>query len=267
MISILYIEDDPNIRENVSTILLEEGYNAVSASNGKDGLQKISETNFDLVLCDIMLPDIDGFKILQKYPFFNKGVPPPFIFLTALDDIRNLRHGMMLGADDYLTKPFSRIELLKAIEIRLEKHSNLVAKINNGMEKISVDNSSEKKTKKGSENSETFKYDDTFFLSTAKKSEFIHIRDILYIKSERDYTSVSLTGGRKILLKKTLKNWLEVLPEKYFIQIHRSVILNINFVAEVTKWFNYTNKITLKGSEDVLYISQRYSRNLRSDAW
>ena len=66
---------------------------------------------------------------------------------------------------------------------------------------------------------------------------------------------------------KTLKNWLEVLPEKYFIQIHRSVILNINFVAEVTKWFNYTNKITLKGSEDVLYISQRYSRNLRSDAW
>jgi CRP-like cAMP-binding protein/CheY-like chemotaxis protein len=125
MKTILLIEDNQKIRENVGEILELAGYNVLSAENGKAGIGITKETIPDLIICDVMMPELDGYgvlHVLSKNPL-TSGIP--FIFLTAKSERDDVRKGMNLGADDYLTKPFDDIELLNAIEIRLKKHDTL----------------------------------------------------------------------------------------------------------------------------------------------
>lgn len=118
---ILVIEDNKQVRENIEEILELSDYDVVGASNGIDGVRAVLSESPDLILCDIMMPELDGFgvlSILEKNPETNHI---PFIFLTAKADNKDIREGMNLGADDYLTKPFDHQELLKIIDIRLKK--------------------------------------------------------------------------------------------------------------------------------------------------
>ncbi len=122
---ILLIEDNNAIRENTAEILELTGYEVITAENGKIGVEKALETRPDLVICDIMMPVLDGYGVLH---IFNKnpqlsGIP--FIFLTAKTERSDFRKGMELGADDYLTKPFDESELLSAIEGRLMRFQHL----------------------------------------------------------------------------------------------------------------------------------------------
>lgn len=125
MKKILVIEDDADIRGNIIDLLNEEGYLAVGAKDGEEGIHKIWQEFPDLVLCDILMPKVDGYGVLtvvSKSPITSSI---PFIFLTAKTQREDLRKGMALGADDYITKPFTRMELLQAIETRLSKHEQL----------------------------------------------------------------------------------------------------------------------------------------------
>jgi CheY-like chemotaxis protein/CRP-like cAMP-binding protein len=127
MKKILVIEDNLEVRENICEILELSGYEVFSAENGKLGVQEALDKMPDLIICDVMMPVLDGFgtlKILHKNP---KTTHIPFIFLTAKAEKDDFRKGMNLGADDYITKPFTDVELLEAIEIRLEKHQHIAA--------------------------------------------------------------------------------------------------------------------------------------------
>lgn len=125
MKKILVIEDEPDIRENIIDLLSEEGYLAVGAQDGEEGIHKIWQEFPDLVLCDILMPKVDGYGVLTVVSKSPITSTIPFIFLTAKTQREDLRKGMALGADDYITKPFSRLELLQAIETRLLKHEQL----------------------------------------------------------------------------------------------------------------------------------------------
>jgi len=125
MKTILLIEDNDEIRETTAEILELASYTVLTAENGKLGVKLALETKPDLVICDIMMPVLDGYGVLQ---IFNKNPhlsDVPFIFLTAKTERGDFRKGMELGADDYLTKPFEESELLSAIEGRLNRFSNL----------------------------------------------------------------------------------------------------------------------------------------------
>lgn len=125
MDKILIIEDELELKEEVETILKFEQFDVYSASDAKVGLQILKNTIPDLILCDILMPGINGFELFERLKTNPETASIPFIFMTALDDRKNLRKGMELGADDYLVKPFTRNELLKAIEARLKKfHDN-----------------------------------------------------------------------------------------------------------------------------------------------
>ena len=118
---ILIIEDDKAIRENLVAILELSEYECLSAENGMTGVQLALKEPIDLILCDVMMPQLDGFgvlNILRKKPATKKI---PFVFLTANAENDDFRRGMNLGADDYLTKPFLTDDLLKVIEVRLKK--------------------------------------------------------------------------------------------------------------------------------------------------
>lgn len=122
---ILLIEDNTEIRENMSEILELAGYEVRTAENGKDGVSAALQERPDLILCDIMMPVLDGYGVLHMVQKNSDLQGIPFIFLTAKSERNEIRKGMEMGADDYITKPFDGTELLNAIEIRLKKAEQL----------------------------------------------------------------------------------------------------------------------------------------------
>ncbi|WP_026935225.1 response regulator [Christiangramia echinicola] len=121
MKKLLLIEDDVTVRENTAELLELSNYNVIIASNGKLGIEKAQQDIPDIIVCDIMMPETDGYGVLEALSKDPETVNIPFIFLSAKTEHKDIRKGMDLGADDYLTKPFEEEELLSAIESRLAK--------------------------------------------------------------------------------------------------------------------------------------------------
>jgi DNA-binding NarL/FixJ family response regulator len=118
---ILVIEDEPEMRRNLATILRLEQFHPIPAENGRVGIELAAKENPDLILCDVMMPEVDGYGVLQALRENPRTVAIPFIFLTAKGEKPDVRAGMNLGADDYLTKPVPKLELLEAIRSRLQR--------------------------------------------------------------------------------------------------------------------------------------------------
>ncbi|OUJ71435.1 response regulator [Hymenobacter crusticola] len=125
MKTILLIEDNELIRENTAEILELAGYDVTTAENGKLGVEQALAQRPDLVICDIMMPVLDGYGVLNIFNQNSQLAGVPFIFLTAKTERTDMRRGMELGADDYLTKPFDETELLSAVTGRLNRFRHL----------------------------------------------------------------------------------------------------------------------------------------------
>lgn len=123
--TVLVIEDNQDIRESTAEILELADYMVYTAENGKKGVELAQVHLPDMILCDIMMPELDGYGVLYLLNKNEQTANIPFIFLTAKAERTDLRKGMEMGADDYLTKPFDDMELLNAIETRLQKRQNL----------------------------------------------------------------------------------------------------------------------------------------------
>src|SRR5690348_2942018 len=121
MKKILVIEDNKEVKENIAEILQMSGYEVITADNGKIGTETALSETPDLIICDIMMPVLDGYGVLHLLNKHKETAGTPFIFLTAKSERRDFRKGMEMGADDYITKPFDGIELLNAVENRLKK--------------------------------------------------------------------------------------------------------------------------------------------------
>lgn len=139
MKKILIIEDHEDIRENLAEILDLAGYETYTAENGKIGVELAEKIRPDLILCDVMMPVLDGFGTLSILHKKQATADIPFIFLTAKSEKADFRYGMNLGADDYITKPFESNELLKVVEMRLAKSEKMrVATAENGTSDFSL---------------------------------------------------------------------------------------------------------------------------------
>ncbi|RZK36390.1 MAG: response regulator [Pedobacter sp.] len=118
---VLIIEDNDDIREGTAEVLELAGYQPITAKHGKVGVEMALQHHPDIILCDIMMPELDGYGVLYLLSKNPKTANIPFIFITAKSERGDMRKGMEMGADDYLTKPFDDIELFKAIESRFKK--------------------------------------------------------------------------------------------------------------------------------------------------
>ncbi len=118
---ILIIEDEPEMRRNITALLRYRNYQPSAAQNGNLGLEMARREPFDLILCDVTMPELDGYAVLRALRAEPRLALIPFIFLTAKGEKEDLRNGMNLGADDYLTKPVGNDDLIRAIETRLDR--------------------------------------------------------------------------------------------------------------------------------------------------
>jgi DNA-binding NarL/FixJ family response regulator len=121
MKKILVIEDEPEMRRNITALLRYYDYEPIAAENGVAGVDAARREKPDLILCDVMMPELDGYGVLQSLQTDELLARIPFIFLTAKGEKDDLRNGMNLGADDYLTKPVANADLVRAIEARLRR--------------------------------------------------------------------------------------------------------------------------------------------------
>jgi CRP-like cAMP-binding protein/CheY-like chemotaxis protein len=135
---ILLIEDNVEMADNISTILELAKYDVTHAPNGKVGVDLAQRNHPDLILCDVMMPELDGYGVLHILNNNPDTASIPFIFLTAKADKTDFRAGMNLGADDYITKPFDDLDLLKVVEMRLKKNELLKTAFGNSVQDVSA---------------------------------------------------------------------------------------------------------------------------------
>lgn len=181
---ILVIEDNHEMRENIVEILELAGYAVLDAANGKEGVSLALSNKPDIIICDIMMPELDGYGVLKILSKSAETYAIPFIFLTAKAEKSDIRQGMMMGADDYLTKPFDANDLLQAIEIRLEKSANLKREFTNDFDGFSqfIDEA------KG--------YEELQKLSSERKSRTYKKKEVVYSEGDNGNGLYLVTQGK-----------------------------------------------------------------------
>ncbi len=194
--SVLIIEDNQDIRESTAEILELADYIVFTAENGKKGVELAQVNLPDIILCDIMMPELDGYGVLYMLSKNEQTANIPFIFLTAKAEKADLRKGMQMGADDYLTKPFDDMELLTAIETRLQKREQLKKNLNTSasLEGLLDEARSAKLLTELSENSR---------LRIYKKKQSIYLDgdqpfNVYFVKSGKIRTFMVYQDGREI---------------------------------------------------------------------
>jgi len=231
---VLVVDDERLARKDIISMLNELPNIDIigEAEDVPSALKAIQELNPDIVFLDIQMPGQTGFDLVEQVDFKGK-----IIFVTAYDEYA-LR-AFEINALDYLMKPVTPKRLKKSID------------------RIQYETIDKPKT------FTPLKYTDRLFTTIGNKMQFLKIESIVLITSDGDYTHVYTHNNKKGLVTKTMKEWEERLPEKYFCRIHRNSIINIEYIDEVEKWFNYSFRVKLKGIEEPVVISRRYSKKLK----
>ena len=238
MNKILLIEDNLEVRENTSELLELADYTVLTAENGKVGVQKAKEFMPDLIICDIMMPELDGYGVLQLLSKNPKTNGIPFIFLSAKSEKSDFRKGMNLGADDYLTKPFEEMDLINAIETRLKRSRFLQADtpkttegLNNFIKKADLESVIEtKKAKKYAKKEVVFRegdYANNVYLLESGKVKLSRLNDdgkelITTMLKEGDFF-----GYQSVLLEASQSESATVLEEAEICSISKHEFLNL----------------------------------------
>lgn len=246
MKKILIIEDEKNLAENIKEFLSEEGFIVEVADDGYEGIKKANKFLPDIIVSDINLPKKDGYEVLEEISKNEKLCKVPFIYLTGKVEKEDLRKGMLLGADDYIFKPFKLDDLLHSINVRLKKIDviQFSSKLNLRDEKLSPD--------------------DKVFVKFNKQIQVISVKDIKYIKAQNPYVLLKCKSNKTALIRESIKKWEEKLPEKLFMRIHRNTIVNLDCIVKIEKFSKTNYLIKLADEAEPFFISKRFASRLIS---
>lgn len=230
----LVIDDERLARKDLIALLGAHDQVTVigEADDVPSAVEAIRALNPDLIFLDIQMPGDSGFELLEKME-----VAAHIVFVTAYDEYAI--RAFEVNALDYLLKPVNPERLAKALEkLELKEQKSLAGR------RLGID--------------------DRLFLMVGRFFKFLQIRSILIIQAAGDYTEVLTADGGKGLTLKSMKEWETRLPKQHFVRIHRSTIINMDFIERVESWFNYSFRIYMKGIKEPLVISRRYASLLKN---
>jgi DNA-binding LytR/AlgR family response regulator len=254
MRNILIIEDDADLCENIKQIFEFNNFKVITALNGAEGIKIAKKKIPDVILCDIKMPGIDGYDVKKNLGSDPSTISIPFIFLSGKAELKDIKYGLELGADDYIIKPFNIDDLYNTVENRL----NRIKELNPAAPKANADNVTLGKTKKRLTELEQI------LVYIKGEPEIIKIADIVVIYSAGDYSNVICIGGEEIQVRKLLKEWEKMLPEQIFFRARNNTIINLRYIIKLEKWFSRTIMIKLKNITEPVIVSQRMSKKLKS---
>ena len=249
MKTILIIEDDFIIRDNLRELLELKGYKVYLTAGGNEGINVAREIKPHLIICDIIMHGLNGYEVKQKLEQDNETKSIPFVFLTAKADVKDIRFGMDSGADDYITKPYKANELLNTIENRI-KRINELKNFKDNFPAVG------KEFKPGEER---------IIISEKNKQQVIKYDEIVFISAAGDYTYIYLTSGKRILVRKLLGQREKNLPLNIFFRVHKSTMVNLNYVERIEKLEKKTSVAKMKYYDEQIIISQRNLKKLKSN--
>lgn len=238
---ILVIEDDEHVRLPLVDVLEANGYAVFQAANGKEGIQAARDEEPDLIVSDIMMPEVDGYGVFEALQEDPHTAIIPFIFLTAKTDPTDIREGLSLGADDYLTKPFEIRDLLEAIRVRLERYH----KITEAAVTVNEENEYEQ-----------------IFIKDGESCWFVEYERLRLLESEDNYVRLFF-DKEKPLISRTLNYLEQRLPGKFFFRANRKQIINLRWIKHIQPWFNGGLLVTLK-DETKVQMSRRAAQTFKS---
>ena len=236
--TVLVVEDDALTGEMVAKNLKLEGYRVESARNGEEGLQKVKEATPDLILLDVLLPKLDGWEVLTRLRDDPQNKDIPVIMLTALSDERSKIQGLRGGADDYVTKPFSSLELIARVEAVLKR--------------------TDRQSPAGADALRS-----QIPARRGDKIYLVSVDDINFINIQRDYTYLH-TDGDRYLTNYTLGELEKLLDPDKFFRAHRGYIVNLRKVKEITRAGTSAYELTMSDpAKSKIPMSRRQSSELR----
>jgi two-component system LytT family response regulator len=236
-LSTIIIDDKWLFREDLKKLLLDYPQLEVvgEGANLSEGVELVNQIKPDVIFLDIQLQKENGFDLLKL-----AEVKSDIIFITAHDQYAI--RAFEVNALDYLLKPINKDRLHMAV-LRL---------LGNNEENSDT------------ENQQKLYHDDVIYLMIDGSLKFVKISRLKLIVAERNYSYIYYGENRKELISKTLHDWEQILPEKYFVRIHRSTIVNFEFVEKVHKCKNYTHEVIIEGINEPFFISRRYATKLKS---
>lgn len=221
---IVIIEDETELRNTIFDLLEISGYQVTAATNGKEGCELILEELPDLVICDVNMPAMNGYEVLSALNNrMEEDVLPAFLFLTARVQLDDIKQGLKLGADDYITKPFVTTELLDSIEMRLNKRKKLLG-YNQDSEGLRQEHTSIPVVEKTVSGKIAIPFD--------LGIRYIDSSEITKCEADRAYCNFYLANGEKILVSKSMKEFQDILEKFGFIRVHKSYMVNLNHVEK-----------------------------------
>ncbi len=228
----IIIDDERLARRELRAMLDEHKVIDVigEAENVSQAIDLIQRELPDVVFLDIQMPGESGFGLLERIEVSFK-----LIFVTAFDAYA-LR-AFDVNALDYLLKPINPVRLARAIE----RLSSIVP----------------------IQNVRKLEYEDRLLLEVDRHSKFVKVNSILFINAAVDYSEIFTLDGQKLLVRKALKEWEDRLPEKYFARIHRSTIINLDYIERLENWFQHSHQVYLRNVEKPFVISRRYAAKLK----
>jgi DNA-binding LytR/AlgR family response regulator len=259
---IVVIEDDYFLLNIIVRMLKSNNYSVMHSQNGEKGIKLIKKKNPDLIISDIVLKgEFDGYRILDEVRKDIRFLLTPFIFITGKTERSEFRKSMELGANDYIVKPFTEGELLKAIQIQLAK----IEAIRNKFVNVQLTNQliSETLVNEIPGREKRFTEKDHILVTIEKEPRFLKLNKLVCITSLGDYSSVFTSDNCSFIIRKTMKWWESILPEKSFFRIHRSTIVNLDFIVRIERWFNNAYRVYLKSIGKPFTISRRSGSKLK----
>src|SRR5262245_39444415 len=228
------VDDERLARAKLRAML--EPFPQISITGEADSVESasklINEISPDVVFLDIQMPGESGFDLVNRLQ-----CPVKIVFVTAFDEYAI--RAFEINALDYLLKPVTEERLARPLE-GLPQPASPAERPNRPLD-----------------------YDDFLFLTIGENSRFLRVREIKFISAADVYSEIITADQQKTLVLKPLSEWEERLPDQYFARIHRSTIINIEFVERVEKWFNYSFQVYLRETREPLTMSRRYAAKLK----
>ncbi len=247
---LLIYDNNENIR-SLNVLLTNAGFNTYLAEDVSNGVEIAKIYTPDLVLCDINNGGSGGKDVIRELANHDRTKFIPLIYLSCKKDFDYIRTIMKAGADDFLPLPVKGAELIESINARLKKYKLFKEHIDM-VRKETIEATEDMPVR-----------EDHILVKIGTNLRIIKFEDILFVAASREYTKVVTTDRNKYIIRKSLKRWLDILPGKSFLQIHRSTIINTNFIASLKKLSMHSYEIFLENCDEPFAVSVRNAKKLK----
>jgi len=248
---ILIIYNNASNIKDLNILLTTAGFNTYLAEDVNNGIEIAKIYTPDLILCDIVGNGLSGKDVVRELSLHERTRIIPLLYLSTTPDFAEMREIMNSGADDYISFPIKNDDLIESINARLKKYS-AIKDIFDSQQHETIEASGESPIK-----------EDHVLVKIGTNLRIIKFEEIVCVSALKEYTKIVTKDSKKYIIRKSLKKWIDILPEFYFLQIHRSTIINISFIESMKKLSEQSYEVFLVNCTEPVQVSVRNAKKLK----